>query len=85
MTDTTVARDDARQTKQHEAVKSQVEGHVNAEIAGEAAVASPEGQAKVVEVAAQLRDKAVDETVQGEPRSVASVRSSSSTGWCCQA
>jgi uncharacterized protein YggT (Ycf19 family) len=66
MTDTTVAKDDARQATQHEAVKSQVEGHVNAEIAGEAAVASPEGQARVVEVAAQLRDKAVDETVKGE-------------------
>ncbi len=66
MTDTTVAKDDARQTTQHEVVKSQVEGHVNAEIAGEAAVASPEGQARVVEVAAELRDKAVDETVKGE-------------------
>ena len=66
MRDTTVATDDARQTAQHEAVKSKVESHVNAEIAGEAAVASTEGQARVVEVAAQLRDKAVDETVQGE-------------------
>ena len=66
MTDTTVARDDARQTTQHAAVKSEVESHVNAEIAGEAAVASPEGQARVVEVAADLRDKAVDETVKGE-------------------
>lgn len=66
MTDTTVAKDDARQATQHEAVKSQVEGHVNAEIAGEARVPSAEGQAKVVEVAAHLRDKAVDETVKGE-------------------
>ena len=66
MRDTTVANDDARQTTQHAAVKSEVESHVNAEIAGEAAVASPEGQARVVEVAAGLRDKAVDETVKGE-------------------
>ena len=66
MKDSTVAKDDARQTAQHEAVKSKVESHVNAEIAGEAAVASTEGQARVVEVAAQLRDKAVDETVKGE-------------------
>jgi len=59
--------DDARQTTQHEAVKSRVESHVNAEIAGEAEVASTEGQARgVVGVAAQLRDKAVDETVKGE-------------------
>jgi len=66
MKDTTVAKDDARQTTQHEAVKSKVESHVNAEIANEAAVASTEGRAKVVEVAAHLRDKAVDETVKGE-------------------
>ncbi len=66
MEDTTVAKDDARQASQHTAVKSQVESQVNAEIANEAATASPEGQAKVVDVAAQLRDKAVDETVAGE-------------------
>jgi len=66
MRDTTVATDDARQTAQHEAVKSEVESHVNAEIADEAAVASTEDQARVVEVAGQLRDKAVDETVEGE-------------------
>jgi uncharacterized protein YggT (Ycf19 family) len=66
MKDTTVAKDDARQTSQHTAVKAQVESQVNAEIADEAATASPEGQAKVVDVAAELRDKAVDETVAGE-------------------
>jgi uncharacterized protein YggT (Ycf19 family) len=66
MKDTTIAKDDARQTSQHTAVKAQVESQVNAEIADEAATASPEGQAKVVDVAAELRDKAVDETVAGE-------------------
>ncbi len=66
MTDPIVAKDEARQVKQHEAVKAKIEGHVNAEIADQATSASPDGQARVVEVAAQLRDKAVDETVKGE-------------------
>lgn len=66
MTDNKVANDDARKTAQHTAVKSDVENQVNAEIAHEAAAASPEGQARVVGVATQLRDSAVDETVAGE-------------------
>ena len=66
MRDTTVERDEARQATQHQAVKSQVESRVNSEIAGEASVVSAEGQARVVEVAADLREQAVDDTVKGE-------------------
>ena len=66
MTSPIVAKDEARQVKQHEAVKSKIEGHVNAEIADEATSASRDGQARVVEVATQLRDTAIDETVKGE-------------------
>lgn len=66
MTDPIVTKDDARQVKQHEAVKSQVESGVNAEIVGEASSASPDGQARVAAVASQLRDTAIDETVAGE-------------------
>ena len=61
-----LAEDEARQATQHEAVKSKVESHVNAEIAGQAAAASTGGRERIAEVAGQLREKAVDETVQGE-------------------
>ncbi len=66
MTEPIVTKDEARQVKQHEAVKSQVESGVNAEIVGEAAHATPDGKAKVTEVASHMRDKALDETVEGE-------------------
>jgi uncharacterized protein YggT (Ycf19 family) len=66
MTNPIVTKDDARQVKQHEAVKATVEGHVNAEIANEATAPSPDGKARVVEVATQLRETAIDETVAGE-------------------
>jgi uncharacterized protein YggT (Ycf19 family) len=66
MEDVKVAEDEARQAAQHEAVKSKVEGRVNAEIAGQAATYSTGGQARVAEVAGKFRDKAIDETVKGE-------------------
>jgi uncharacterized protein YggT (Ycf19 family) len=66
MKDVTIAEDQNRQAAQHEAVKSDVQGHVNAEIAGQAASASTSEQAKIGEVAAQLRDTALAETVDGE-------------------
>ena len=66
MQDAKVAADDARQAHQHEAVKSEVEGRVNAEIAGKAAAATPESQSRIDGVAGKLRDAAVDETVRGE-------------------
>jgi hypothetical protein len=66
MKDDTLADDAARQATSREAVKSKVENRVNAEISGQAGTASTEGQARVVEVASQLREKAIDETVKGE-------------------
>ncbi len=66
MKDDTVAEDEARLATSREAVKTKVESRVNAEISGQAGAASTEGQARVVEVAAQLRDKAIDETVRSE-------------------
>ena len=66
MEDVKVAEDEARHATQHEAVKSKVETRVNAEIAGQAAAPSSGGQARVVEVAGQMRDKAVDAALKGE-------------------
>jgi uncharacterized protein YggT (Ycf19 family) len=61
-----VADDEIRQATSRDAVKSSIESRVNAEISGEAAAASGDGHARVAEVAAQLRDSAIDQTVQGE-------------------
>ena len=66
MEDAKVGQDEARQASQHEAVKSRVESHVNAEIAGQATAGSPGGDAKIAEVAGQMRSKAVSETAHGE-------------------
>jgi uncharacterized protein YggT (Ycf19 family) len=66
MSDVPVAEDAARQESQREAVKGGVQGHVNAEITRQAEDASTGSQAKVAEVAGQLRDTAIDETVEGE-------------------
>lgn len=65
MQDAKVAQDEARQAAQHNAVKSQVEGTVNAQIAGEAA-ATPVADAKIADVAGQFRAAAVDDAVRGE-------------------
>jgi uncharacterized protein YggT (Ycf19 family) len=61
-----VAEAEARQAAQHDAVKSRVETHVNAEIAGQAAAVSADEHARVDAVAAQMRHSAIDETVHGE-------------------
>jgi len=66
MEDVKVAVDDARQVRQHEEVKANVESGVGAEIEQQAAVAANGGQARIADVAVKLRDKAVDETVKGE-------------------
>ena len=66
MEEVKVAADVARQAAQHNAVKSDVNRQVNAEIAGRAAVRSEGGEARIGEVAAQLRDTAIDETAKGE-------------------
>ncbi|SRR5712692_4499960 len=64
MDDDKLAVDEARRAEQHGAVKSQVEGEVQAEIADRAAQAA-EGQ-KIDQVAGEFRAKAVNEVVQTE-------------------
>src|ERR1019366_7949050 len=66
MDDVKVAEDAERQATQHEAVKSAVERHVNAEITGQANAASAGSEVRIYAAAGELRDKAVDETVRGE-------------------
>ena len=63
-----VAEDELRQATSRDAVKSSIETRVNAEISGEAATRTTEGHARVADVAGQLRDRAIDETLQGERR-----------------
>src|SRR6266849_6436626 len=64
MDDDKLAMDEARRAEQHGAVKSQVEGEVQAEIADRAAQPA-EGQ-KIDQVAGEFRAKAVKEVVQTE-------------------
>jgi len=66
MQDNKVGDDEARQVAQHNAVKSNVENRVNAEISSQAAAASPDDRSKVAHVAGQMRDRAVEETAAGE-------------------
>jgi uncharacterized protein YggT (Ycf19 family) len=66
MEDDKLAIEEARRAGQHGAVKSQVEGEVQAEIAESAAQQpAPEGQ-RIDQLAGQFRAKAVDEVVQTE-------------------
>ena len=65
--DDKLAADEARRSVQHETVKAQVEGEVQAEIADRAAAAPPPGEAqKIDDVAGQFRSKAVNEVVATE-------------------
>lgn len=66
MTDVKVAEAEARQAAHTSAVTSKVESRVNAEIAGQAATSTPAEQSRVAEVAAHIRDRAIDDTVHGE-------------------
>jgi hypothetical protein len=67
MEDNKLAADEARRATQHESVKAQVEGEVNAEIADRASEKPPPGEArKIDQVAGQFRAKAVDEVVDTE-------------------
>src|SRR2546430_6532862 len=66
MDDDKLAIDEARRAGQHGAVKSQVEGEVQAEIAGSAAEAPPAEGRKVDQVASEFRAKAVNEVVETE-------------------
>jgi len=65
--DDKLAADEARRSVQHEAVKSQVEGEVQAEIADRASQAPPPSEAgKIDDVAGRFREKAVNEVVDTE-------------------
>jgi hypothetical protein len=66
MDDDKLAMDEARRAEQHGAVKSQVEGEVQAEIADRAAQAPPAEGQKIDQVAGEFRAKAVKEVVQSE-------------------
>ncbi len=67
MDDNKLAAEEARRSVQHESVKAQVEGDVNAEIAEKASQGPPPGEARRIEnVAGQFRAKAVDEVVDTE-------------------
>jgi len=65
MEETKVADDDARQARQHEAVKSTVESGVNAEISTRAAV-SPDGSSRIDDAASRMRSSAIDEHAKGD-------------------
>src|SRR5258707_15893184 len=67
MDDNKLAAEEARRSVQHESVKAQVEGDVNAEIADRASQGPPPGEGRKIEqVASQFRAKAVDEVVDTE-------------------
>jgi uncharacterized protein YggT (Ycf19 family) len=66
MDENTLEMDEARRAAQHASVKGQIEGAVNAEIKGRARSASTEQVERVGQVAAELRGRAIDETVASE-------------------
>src|SRR5260370_1540492 len=66
MDDDKLAIEEARRAGQHGAVKSQVEGEVQAEIADRAAQAPPAEGQKIDQVAGEFRAKAVKEVVETE-------------------
>src|SRR2546427_6023863 len=66
MDDDKLAIEEARRAGQHGAVKSQVEGEVQAEIAERAAVAPLPESERIDQMAGQFRAKAVDEVVETE-------------------
>lgn len=66
-TDDRLATDEARRAFQHDAVKANVEGDVNAKIAAQASKLPPPGAARTIEqVAGTFREHAVDEVVDSE-------------------
>ena len=66
MSDDKLAMEEARRAGQHGAVKSQVEGEVQAEIAESATEAPPAQGQKIDQVASDFRAKAVNEVVETE-------------------
>lgn len=66
MEDDKLAAEEARRSVQHESVKAQVEGDVNADIAAKASVPAPGEERRIEDVADRFRAKAVDEVVSTE-------------------
>ena len=67
MDDNKLAAEEARRSAQHESVKGQVEGEVNAEIADRASQGpAPSEARKLDNIAGEFRAKAVDEVVDTE-------------------
>jgi len=66
MDDDKLAMEEARRAEQHGAVKSQVEGEVQAELAEQAAQTSPPESKRIGHLAGELHAKAVNEVVQTE-------------------
>jgi len=67
MSDDKLANDEARRAAQHESVKSQVEGEVQAEISERAATRNAPGESqRIDQVAGDFRSKAVDEVIDTE-------------------
>lgn len=67
MDDEKLASEEARRSVQHQSVKAQVEGEVNAEIADRASQSPPPGESQRIDrVAGQFRARAVDEVVETE-------------------
>ena len=65
--DDKLAAEEARRSVQHDAVKSQVEGELQADIAERATQTAPPREAQRIEqVAGQFRSKAVDEVIETE-------------------
>ena len=67
MSDDKLAIDEARRAAQHDSVKSQVEGEVQAEIGERATVkATPDESQRIDHVAGEFRSKAVNEVIDTE-------------------
>jgi hypothetical protein len=67
MDDEKLALEEARRAQQHESVKSEIEGQVQADISQKANQAPPAGESRKIEaVAGQFRERAVDEVVDTE-------------------
>src|SRR6266550_8730752 len=67
MDDEKLANEEARRSVQHQSVKAQVEGEVNAEIAERASATPPAGEKQRIDhVAGEFRAKAVDEVFYTE-------------------
>lgn len=67
MSDDKLAIEEARRAAQHDSVKSQVEGEVQAEIGERAAVKNAPGQSRQIDqVAGEFRSKAVNEVIETE-------------------